>query len=168
MREARDVLVPLPYSRAIEPVGDYSAVHGSTDNLNPLPNWEKNDPVAVPVLRRTSSCPHLCPWDLRVIRQGKALERDSLVSGPGASDSKVPAAAEAVPRTTSAHGDAEATVESVSPVVEEGSQGQGDRQGTHLLLQHRTYTPVTIHQACQGKVYRPGLLARLGVWSQQT
>lgn len=34
-------LVPLPYSRAIEPVGDYSAAYGSTDNLNPLPNWKK-------------------------------------------------------------------------------------------------------------------------------
>lgn len=84
----------------------------------------KNDSAAVLVLRRTSSCPPpLCPWDLGVIRQGRLWRGTKLVSGPRVSDSKVPAAAEAAPRTTSAHSDAEAAMESVSPVIEEGSKG---------------------------------------------
>lgn len=32
-------------------------------------------------------------------------------------------------------------------MIEEGSEGQGDGQGGHLLLQHSTHTPVTVHQA---------------------
>lgn len=31
----------------------------------------ENDCEAVPVLKRTSSCPPLCPWDLEVIQQGR-------------------------------------------------------------------------------------------------
>ena len=71
-----------------------------------------------------------------------ALEKGP-VSGPGAPDSAAAAAA-----TASAHSDAEATVEPVAPVIEEGSKGEGDGQWGHLLLQHRTHTPVTVHQAC--------------------
>lgn len=56
--------------------------------------------------------------------------------------------------TTSAHSDAETTVESVAPVIKEGSEGEGDGQRGHLLLQHSTHTPVTIHQASK---YHVGL-----------
>lgn len=42
---------------------------------------------------------------------------------PWAPDSEVPAAVRAGSGTTSAHGDAEATVESVAPVTEKGSKG---------------------------------------------
>lgn len=49
---------------------------------------------------------------------------------------------------TSAHSDAEATVESVAPVIEEGPKGQGDGQWGHLLLQHSAHAPVTVDHAC--------------------
>lgn len=51
-----------------------------------------------------------------------ALER-GLVSGPRAPDSEVPASVGAGSGATSAHSDTEATVESVAPVIEEGSKG---------------------------------------------
>lgn len=52
-------------------------------------------------------------------------------------------------------------MESVAPVIEEGSKGQGDRQGGHLLLQHSTHTPVTVHQACWGTRYSLGYFTGL-------
>lgn len=129
---------------------NYSGADGRFGHLKPLPHW-KVILWQAPVLRRTRSRPPLCPWDLEVLQQGRLWGATSLVSGPRASDSKVPAAVEVASGTASAHSDAEATMESVAPVIEEGSEGQSDRQGRHLLLQHSTYTPVTIHQACQGK-----------------
>lgn len=95
-----------------------------------------------------------------------ALER-GLVPGPRAPDSEVPAVMGAGSGTTSAHSDAEATVESVAPVIKEGSKGEGDGQGGHLLLQHSTHTPVTIHQACWGREYTLGYLTGLGEGGQQ-
>lgn len=55
------------------------------------------------------------------------------------------------PRGTalSAHDDAEAAVEAVLPVVEEGAQGQGDRQGWQLLLQDTPHAPVAVHETCK-------------------
>lgn len=54
------------------------------------------------------------------------------------------------PRGPSAHDDAEAAVETVLPVVEEGAQSQGDGQGGQLLLQHPPDTPVTVQEPCRG------------------
>lgn len=45
------------------------------------------------------------------------------------------------------NGDAEAALELVLAVVEEGAQGQGQRQREQLLLQRGTHDPVAVHGA---------------------
>jgi len=73
----------------------------------------------------------------------------ALVARHGSSLSRTVARA-THPRGPSAHDDAEAAVETVLPVVEEGTQSQGDRQGGQLLLQHPPDAPVTVQEPCRG------------------
>lgn len=49
--------------------------------------------------------------------------------------------------TALADGDAKAALELVLAVVEEGAQGQRQRQGQQLLLQGCPDNPITVHRA---------------------
>ena len=119
--------------------------------------------MAAPVLRRLWSCPHSALGTQRSPSKVGSGEG----SGPRTPDSEAPAVVWAGSGMTSAHSDAKATVESVAPVIKEGSEGEGDRQGGHLLLQHSTHTPVTIHQACWGREYTLCYLTGLGERGQR-
>lgn len=55
---------------------------------------------------------------------------------------------EAGARRGSANGEAKAALELVLPVIQEGPEGQRQRQGRQLLLQRGAHDPVAVHGAC--------------------
>lgn len=55
---------------------------------------------------------------------------------------------EAGTRRGSADGEAEAALELVLPVIQEGPEGQRQGQGRELLLQCGAHDPVAVHRAC--------------------
>jgi len=86
-------------------------------------------------------------------------------SGPRTPDSEAPAVVWAGSGMTSAHSDAKATVESVAPVIKEGSEGEGDRQGgassSPAQHPHTSYYPPSllgkrIHTMLSNRAWRKG------------